>query len=116
MKSICYKENIQISTEQLDRLIESTNQDIRQVINHLSLVEKSDIVKKTDSKPNKDLKLGPWDVVKKVLSFEENKNMSINEKSDLFFHDYNIASLFVQENYLSVMPTAPKCVYKIYHL
>ncbi|KAF7379273.1 hypothetical protein HZH68_017118 [Vespula germanica] len=108
MKSICYKENIQISTEQLDRLIESTNQDIRQVINHLSLVEKSDIVKKTDSKPNKDLKLGPWDVVKKVLSFEENKNMSINEKSDLFFHDYNIASLFVQENYLSVMPTAPK--------
>lgn len=111
MKSICYKENIQISTEQLDRLIESTNQDIRQVINHLSLlVDKADNVKKTDSKPNKDLKLGPWDVVKKVLSFEEHKNMSINEKSDLFFHDYNIAPLFVQENYLSVIPAAPKFV------
>jgi replication factor C subunit 1 len=30
--------------------------------------------------------------------------MSFNDKSDLFFYDYNIASLFVQENYLNVKP------------
>ncbi|KAH0537816.1 hypothetical protein KQX54_001256 [Cotesia glomerata] len=34
--------------------------------------------------------------------------MSIHDKSDLFFHDYNIAGLFVQENYLSVVPKVPK--------
>lgn len=110
MKTICYKESIQITTEQLDRLIESTNQDIRQVINHLALlVDKSGIQEKAESKRiNKDLKLGPWDVVRKVFSSEEHKNMSIHDKSDLFFHDYNIAGLFVQENYLSVLPDAPK--------
>lgn len=33
--------------------------------------------------------------------------MTFNDKSDLFFHDYNIAPLFVQENYLKVKPNCP---------
>nr|XP_031827497.1 replication factor C subunit 1 [Nomia melanderi] len=110
MKSICFKENISMSTEDLDRLIESTNQDIRQVINHLALfVGNAGTQEKSEKKHvNKDLKLGPWDVVRKVFSAEEHKNFSIHDKSDLFFHDYNIAGLFVQENYLSVAPQGPK--------
>ncbi|XP_053978468.1 replication factor C subunit 1 [Hylaeus volcanicus] len=110
MKSICFKEHINISTEDLDRLIESTNQDIRQVINHLAMfVEKTGCQEKSEKRHvNKDLKLGPWDVVKKVFSAEEHKHMNIHEKSDLFFHDYNIASLFVQENYLLVTPQGSK--------
>lgn len=39
---------------------------------------------------------------------EETKKMTINDKSDLFFHDYNIASLFVQENYIHVIPYAAR--------
>lgn len=34
--------------------------------------------------------------------------MSIHDKSDLFFHDYSIGPLFVQQNYLSVAPNVPK--------
>lgn len=30
--------------------------------------------------------------------------MTLNDKSDLFFYDYNISPLFVQENYLHVKP------------
>ncbi|XP_076663268.1 germ line transcription factor 1 [Andrena cerasifolii] len=110
MKTVCFKENINIPTEDLDRLIESTNHDIRQVINHLALfVGKTGSQGKSEKQHvNKDLKLGPWDVVRKVFSAEEHKHMSIHDKSDLFFHDYNIASLFVQENYLMVIPQAPK--------
>ena len=110
MKSVCFKENINIPTEDLDRLIESTNYDIRQVINHLALfVGKTGSQGKSEKQHvNKDLKLGPWDVVRKVFSAEEHKHMSIHDKSDLFFHDYNIAPLFVQENYLMVIPQAPK--------
>lgn len=111
MKSLCCKENISVSTENLDRLIQSTNFDIRQVINHLAML-KGEPADKKESRIsgdiNKDLKLGPWDVVRKVFSAEEHKNMSIHDKSDLFFHDYNIAGLFVQENYLSVVPKVPK--------
>lgn len=110
MKSICFKENINMSTEDLDRLIESTNQDIRQIINHLALfVGKTGCQEKSErGHVNKDLKLGPWDVVRKVFSAAEHKHMNIHDKSDLFFHDYNIASLFVQENYLLVVPEGPK--------
>ncbi|XP_076625612.1 germ line transcription factor 1 [Colletes latitarsis] len=106
MKSICYKENITMSTEDLDRLIESTNQDVRQIINYLALfVGKTGRQEKSQKQHvNKDLKLGPWDVIKKVFSTEEHKHMNIHDKSDLFFHDYNIAPLFVQENYLLVTP------------
>lgn len=114
MKSMCFKENIQISNEDLDRLIESTNQDIRQVINHLALfVGQTGSQEKNEKKHiNKDLRLGPWDVVKKVFSIEEHKHMSISDKSSLFFHDYNIAPLFVQENYLMVIPQVPKYVFQ----
>lgn len=34
--------------------------------------------------------------------------MTFNDKSDLFFHDYNMAPLFVQENYLKVKPKCGK--------
>ncbi|XP_063977765.1 replication factor C subunit 1 [Diachasmimorpha longicaudata] len=112
MKSLCCKEDIKISTEDLDRLIQATNQDVRQVINHLAMLIGDNCVRENhldkSSKLNKDLKLGPWEVVRKVFSADEHKSMTIHDKSDLFFHDYNIAGLFVQENYLSVNPKAPK--------
>lgn len=37
---------------------------------------------------------------------EETAHMSLVDKSDLFFHDYSIAPLFVQENYIHVKPVA----------
>ena len=48
---------------------------------------------------------GPFDVCRKVfIGGEETNNMSIHDKSDLFFHDYSFGPLFVQENYPSVNP------------
>ncbi|KAG5345632.1 RFC1 factor, partial [Acromyrmex heyeri] len=104
MKSLCFKENIKISTEDLDRLIESTNYDIRQVINHLEFLgTQMTHVKTTDKKhSNKNFKLGPFDVTKMAFNADEEKNMSLNDKIGLYFHDYNIAPLFIQENYQGV--------------
>lgn len=104
MKSLCFKENINISTEDLDRLIESTNHDIRQVINHLEFLSgKTAQVETTDKKnSNKNFKLSPFDVAKKVFNAADQKNMTLNDKIGLYFHDYNIAPLFVQENYPAV--------------
>lgn len=104
MKSLCFKENIQISTDDLDRLIESTNYDIRQVINHLEFLSgKTAHVQTTEKKhSNKNFKIGPFDVAKMVFNAAEQKQMSLNDKIGLYFHDYNIAPLFVQENYPAV--------------
>lgn len=51
-----------------------------------------------------------WDVLRKVFSKEDHKRMSIHDKCDLFFYDYSIAPLFVQENYLTVKPLNPEYV------
>lgn len=51
---------------------------------------------------------GPWEVIRKVFSPDDHKTMSLNDKSDLFFYDYSIAPLFVQENYLHVKPKGDK--------
>lgn len=105
MKSLCYKENIKISTEDLDRLIESTNYDIRQVINHLEFLGSQNMshVEATGKKhKNKNFKLGPFDFTKKAFNAEGQKSMSLDDKIGLYFHDYNIAPLFVQENYPGV--------------
>ena len=48
--------------------------------------------------------MGPWDVCRKVFNSSDHKGMSLIDKSDLFFHDYSLGPLFVQENYLSAVP------------
>ena len=47
---------------------------------------------------------GPFDAVRKLLSRGESSKMDLNEKSDMFFCDYSLMPLFVQENYLAVDP------------
>lgn len=56
----------------------------------------------------KSLLQGPWEVVRKVFSADEHKKMSIHDKCDLFFNDYSMGPLFVQENYLKVQPKGNK--------
>ncbi|PNF30645.1 Replication factor C subunit 1 [Cryptotermes secundus] len=110
MMSICFKEGIKMSPETLNDIITGTNHDVRQVLHHLSVWSVKDKqlsfenIKEESLKAKKDVKLGPWDVVKKVFSADVHKSMSIHDKSDLFFHDYSLGPLFVQENYLGVMP------------
>ncbi len=126
MMSICFKEKIKIEPSTLMEMIvgkvnmitahnktsinfsfiSGCNQDIRQVLHHLSLMK--DTASKSDSQTAKktSIKIGPWDVVRKVFSASEQRDMSIMDKSDLFFHDYSLGPLFVQENYLLSNPKA----------
>lgn len=52
---------------------------------------------------------GAFDVCRKVfVGGEETAGMTLNDKIDLFFNDYSIVPLFVQENYINVMPYASR--------
>ncbi|KAJ8735068.1 hypothetical protein PYW08_014318 [Mythimna loreyi] len=114
MLTICFKEGIKIPPDVLSQLITSANQDVRQTLNLLSMwaidpsLTDADRLRKDAQTIKKDVKLGPWDAIRKVFSAEDHKTMSINDKSDLFFYDYSLAPLFVQENYLQVAPHCPK--------
>ena len=47
-------------------------------------------------------------MVRSVFSATEQKDASLIDKCDLFFHDYSMAPLFNQENYLAVEPAAAR--------
>ncbi|KAI8120769.1 Replication factor C subunit 1 [Lucilia cuprina] len=115
--SICAKENIKLDSGKIDEIIAATNNDIRQSINHISLLSAGkdlnlasdkESTKYGEKTAEKDLKMGPWEVVRKVFSADEHKTMSFNDKCDLFFHDYSLSPLFVQQNYLIVSPSGSK--------
>merc|ERR1719411_1867033 len=69
-------------------------------------MEAAEARKEAEMSKKTSIKVGPWDVCKKVFSEEDRKTMSFIDKSDLYFHDYNLSGLFVQENYLSSKPAA----------
>ena len=118
MMSVCFKEMIQIKPEALTELIMGCGQDVRQLLFHLSLVrvagggvdgakmEAGQAKKEAELSKKTSIKMGPWDVCKKVFNKEDHRTMSFYDKSDLYFYDYNLAGLFVQENYLSSKPAA----------
>ncbi|XP_031732192.1 replication factor C subunit 1 isoform X2 [Anarrhichthys ocellatus] len=113
MMSLAFKEGIKIPPPALNEIILASNQDVRQVIHNLSMWSAKDKVMTYDqcksdaASARKDMKLGPFDVCRKVFAAgEETAHMSLIDKSDLFFHDYSLAPLFVQENYLHVRPKA----------
>ena len=57
----------------------------------------------------KESAMGPFEVVKNVFSPNSNPNSNpINEKLDLFFRDYSLGPLFVQENYPMIRPMGAK--------
>uniref|UniRef100_A0A5F8GR81 Replication factor C subunit 1 n=1 Tax=Monodelphis domestica TaxID=13616 RepID=A0A5F8GR81_MONDO len=113
MMSVAFKEGLKIPPPAMNEIILAANHDIRQVLHNLSMwcAENKaltyDQAKTDSSRAKKDIKLGPFDVARKVFTAgEETAHMSLVDKSDLFFHDYSIAPLFVQENYLHVKPAA----------
>ncbi|XP_045429343.1 replication factor C subunit 1 isoform X5 [Pipistrellus kuhlii] len=113
MMSIAFKEGLKIPPPAMNEIILGSNQDIRQVLHNLSMwcarskALTYDQAKADSQRAKKDIKLGPFDVARKVFAAgEETAHMSLVDKSDLFFHDYSIAPLFVQENYLHVKPVA----------
>nr|KAF6502290.1 replication factor C subunit 1 [Molossus molossus] len=113
MMSIAFKEGLKIPPPAMNEIILGANQDIRQVLHNLSMwcarskALTYDQAKADSQRARKDIKLGPFDVARKVFAAgEETAHMSLVDKSDLFFYDYSIAPLFVQENYIHVKPAA----------
>ncbi|KAJ8020368.1 Replication factor C subunit 1 [Holothuria leucospilota] len=118
MLSVAFKEGVKIPPQVVENMIMASNQDVRQVLHNMSMwaagqrSEKTHNETKTGGEPEavkKDLKMGAWDVVRQVFSSSpEKEKMTFNDKVGLFFHDYSIAPLFVQENYTSVIPHKAK--------
>ncbi|PIO70533.1 replication factor RFC1 domain protein [Teladorsagia circumcincta] len=92
MMSIACQEKLKISKEELDQMIELSGHDVRQSIYNLQLYSSSGGKTKVQKK---DVAVGPFEAARKLLD----SRSSLQEKQDMFFVDYGIMPLFVQENY-----------------
>jgi len=119
--SVLFKENVKMPAPVVDQIIDGSGRDIRQVLNHLNFLAASgkglnlDEAKKASTTAKKDETVNVFEAVRTLFSAsEESQKMTIHEKTELFFSDYDLVPLFVQENYLNVEPAKAKS--KIDHL
>ncbi|PIC28653.1 hypothetical protein B9Z55_020497 [Caenorhabditis nigoni] len=94
MMTICSQEKLKITKEDLDEIIELSGHDVRQTIYNLQMRSKSS----NATVNKKDLAWGPFEAARRLLD----SRTTLMEKQEMFFVDYGIMPLFVQENYLNM--------------
>lgn len=108
MMSICFKENLKISSQAVAEIIIGTDNDVRQTLTHLSFFTRTnnelsqENAKAEATNSHKDIPLNPWEVCRRTFSGD--KKMSFVDKCKLFFYDYSFGPLFIHENYKSLDP------------
>lgn len=93
--SIAAKENLKLPKDVYDKIIEASCQDIRLCINTLQMITSG---QKSMDFQKKDILMNIFEAARQIL----NADTSLLSKFDLFFTDYSIMPLFVQENYPNV--------------
>lgn len=110
--SICFKEGVKVNVNLINEIIEMSNYDIRQVIHYFSVFANQSNKSLNEVKKHKlikDVTLGPFEAVKKVFTAgQDYNNMSFEERSNLFFNDYQLIPLFAWENYVQCRPIQSK--------
>jgi len=96
LKTIAFREKVKVSDDVLDRIVQSANQDIRQCIYSLQLISTG--VTDKEGLQQKEVSVNIFEAARGILSADTN----LYEKLELFFSDYSIMPLFVQENYPNV--------------
>jgi len=98
--TIAARESLKIDTSTLDKIIEAANQDIRQCIYSMQMIA-AGVMPKTGTQKEiskKDIVVNVFESARQILS----KDISLLQKQEMFFSDYSIMPLFVQENYPNV--------------
>ncbi|KAJ3054745.1 hypothetical protein HK097_000916, partial [Rhizophlyctis rosea] len=114
IRAIAATEGLELKPNVIAELVSSTSADIRQILNLLSTYRLSASVMNFDQgkaiakASEKNMTMSPFDVTGKLLSAGPFRNMSVNDKIELYFHDYSLIPLMVQENYIRVQPAIAK--------
>uniref|UniRef100_A0AC34FHK5 Replication factor C subunit 1 n=1 Tax=Panagrolaimus sp. ES5 TaxID=591445 RepID=A0AC34FHK5_9BILA len=91
LMSVKVKEKVQIPMDAMEQIIEASNQDLRQCIYSLQLYA-SGAKGKVEKK---DISVNIFEAARRILS----KETTIAQKQEMYFSDYSIMPLFVQENF-----------------
>ncbi|KAL2071299.1 hypothetical protein VTL71DRAFT_12534 [Oculimacula yallundae] len=111
--TICHREGLKLGMNVIEKLIEGSNQDIRQIINMVSTAKLDQNAMDLDGSKamskswEKHVVLKPWDICHKLLGggmFAPSSTATLNDKIELYFNDHEFSYLMIQENYLSTRP------------
>lgn len=120
---IAHREKIKLDPSIIGQLVQATGNDIRQMINLLSTVSKTQKVIGSEQANDaskawkKQTLLKPFDIAGKMLNgqmYLPSARHSLNDKIDLYFNDMDFTPLMIQENYISTTPS--NCKNSIHHL
>ena len=110
---ICKKENINYENNALEYLCEICGNDIRQIINFVELwsrqnksIKFKDLTGGNQKIQGKDevVMLKNFDAARELLN-SKSRSKSYRDLLDLYFIDYDLIPLLIQENYLSTFPS-----------
>ena len=119
LMSIAHREGLKLDPNLIDKLVAITHNDIRQIINIMSTVARTqkslnfDNLNQMQDSWEKEVSLKPFDVIARLLS--PNK-LSINDRIGLYFNDMDLVPLMVHENYRSTRPACVNASNKLDHL
>lgn len=110
IKLICEDQKLQVDQVTLEHLVEASGNDIRQVINILQMWKNTQMNDKSFlRKVSKDesVMINNFDAAHRLLDHGKNslneKYPLFRQKVDLFFIDYDLIPLLIQESYLNSM-------------
>lgn len=108
LMTIAHREGLKLDPNLIDQLVAITHNDIRQIINIMSTVARTqqslNFTNLNDVQDSweKEVSLKPFDIVPRLLS--GGRNMSINDRIGLYFNDMDIIPLMIHENYRNTRP------------
>ncbi|KAG0336326.1 hypothetical protein BG004_008105 [Podila humilis] len=111
LMSILHREGRPIPANVLDKLVTGSQSDIRQVLNMLStwaLTKTSmdyDEGTALSKASEKYVALNVFQIAEQLLQESNYRGLSFADKFDVYFNDYQLAPLMIQENYVRMNPT-----------
>uniref|UniRef100_A0A0N5B587 AAA domain-containing protein n=1 Tax=Strongyloides papillosus TaxID=174720 RepID=A0A0N5B587_STREA len=97
LMTIASNEGMKIPLEKMSNVVEASNLDIRQSIYNLQLMKFSGDTKDLNSK---DTDINIFDAARQILD----PRTSLLDRRRLYFTDYSIMPLFIQQNYVNIEP------------
>ncbi|GAA5917835.1 hypothetical protein JCM8208_006381, partial [Rhodotorula glutinis] len=107
--SIAFKEGLKLDGKVVDQLVQGSQSDIRQIINMLATYKLGaqaisfDQGKALVRMNEKNALQTPWTLFSKLFgpqAFSPVSGLTLTDKLEVYFHDFSIMPLFVQENYI----------------
>ncbi|KAI8817938.1 replication factor RFC1 C terminal domain-containing protein [Fimicolochytrium jonesii] len=104
------REGLELKPNVVTELTSSTGADIRQILNLLSTYRLGSGVMNYDQSKDlarsaeKNTTISPFEATANLLGGGSFNNMRFYEKMELYFHDYSLMPLMIQESYIKTQP------------